>query len=107
MSIYGSFGIFDDDDPDRRPPIAYQASHILPSTDDPRAGNFELGLINSWITATGRTGPADEEALWPYLRVGAGDAQGQQVELVLDVEQVEQLHTDLGWWLEHVDRSAR
>jgi hypothetical protein len=107
VSIYGSFGVLDGDDPDRPAPIAYQGSHILPSTDAPRAGNFDLGLINGWITAQGRTGPADEETLWPYLRVGAGDAQGCQVEMVLDAEQVEQLHTDLGWWLEHVDRSAR
>jgi hypothetical protein len=106
VSIYGSFGVFDGGEPDQPAPIVYQGSHILPSTDDPRAGNFDLGLINGWITAQGRTGPTDE-ALWPYLRAGAGDAEGRQVELVFDVEQVEQLHADLGWWLEHVDRSAR
>jgi hypothetical protein len=107
VSIYGSFCTFDGDEPDQPAPIAYQGSHVLPAKDDPRAGSFDLGLINGWITRQGRTGPADEEALWPYLRVGAGNADARQVELVLDVEQVEQLYTDLGWWLAHVDRGAR
>jgi hypothetical protein len=107
VSVYGSFGTLDGDEPDEPAPIVYQGSHVLPSKDDPRGGHFDLGLINGWITSQGRPGPADEEALWPYLRVGAGDVEGGRVELVLDVGQVERLHTDLGWWLAHVDRSAR
>jgi hypothetical protein len=105
MSVYGSFCVLDSDE--HGAPIAYQGSHVVPSADHPRAGNLDLGLIHGWVTAQGRSGPADEEALWPYLRVGAGDAQGRQVELVLDVDQVEQLHTELGWWLAHVDRCAK
>jgi hypothetical protein len=107
VSIYGSFGILDDDEPGRPAPILYQGSHVLPSADDPRGGNLDLGMIHGWVTCQGRTGPADEEALWPYPRVGAGDGPDRQVELILDVDQVEQLHTDLGWWLAHVDRNAR
>lgn len=84
-------------------PIAYQGSHILPSDDDPRAGDFDLAEIPGFITRDGRD-DRDEDSPWPWLRVGADDGKRGDggVVLLLDVHQVREVWEYLGSWLERV-----
>jgi hypothetical protein len=107
VSVYGSFCTFDVDEPDRRAPMLYRGSHVLPSMDDTRGGSFDLGLIPGHITRDGHDDGDEDGAVWPFLRVGMRGSEEEPDTLVFDVEQVEQLHADLGWWLAHVDRRAR
>jgi hypothetical protein len=79
-------------------PLAYQGSHILPADTDPRGGHFDLGAIPGFITRDGRPPLSDLED-WPYhpwLRVSVN-----QETVVLTRAQVEQVHTELGRWLNH------
>jgi len=106
MSIYGSFGGFDDDtSTGRQPPLVYKGSHILPRMDNPRGGSLDLAHICGFIS---REGPAhdgdqgDAEEYWPYLRVSLNDPWHEGT-IVLDVHQVDTLIADLQSWREHVD----
>lgn len=80
-------------------PIAYRASHILPSDTDPRGGCFSLAEIPGHITRDGRQ-ERDEDSPWPWLRasLNAGD-------VVLDRAQVVEVHAYLGDWLKRTEET--
>ena len=115
MSVYGSFGVFDGDEPNRPEPIIYRGSHVMPRRDDPRGGSLDLGLISGFVTLDGRA--LNDEDCWPYLRVsidpdpatdyGDGPIGEVHATVVLDADQVERLLGDLAGWLARVNRSAR
>lgn len=115
MSIYCSFGVFDEDDrlddDSRRGPIVYQGSHVLPSPDSPRGGSLDLGYIPGWITRNGSNegrDPGEEGNIdwWPYLRVGLIGGEYDPNAVVLDVDQVGQLIDDLTSWRDRVRRET-
>lgn len=106
MSIYGSFGGFDEDGEDeRQPPLVYRGSHILPRMDGPRGGYLGLGHICGFISreGPGHDGdPTDNMTYWPYLRVSI-QAPWHEDTVVLDVHQVDTLIEDLQSWRANVD----
>lgn len=104
MSIYGTFGGFDDDDwgDDRQAPLVYRGSHILPRITDKRGGSLDLAHIAGFITRDGNDGTSDSIPYWPYLRVSLDDPWHEGT-IVLDVHQVDQLIADLQSWRDNVD----
>lgn len=93
MSIWAS--TFDLED---NPPYAYQGSHILPSTNDPRVEAdlaVALAQVPSHITRDGRDDRPEDGEPWPWLRLSVG-----MEDQVLDRAQVTELHAALGAWLE-------
>ncbi|MFD8899848.1 hypothetical protein [Streptomyces ardesiacus] len=92
MSIWASS--FDLED---NPPYAYQGSHILPSTDDPRVEadlTVALAQVPSHITRDGRDDQPEDGAPWPWLRLSVG-----MEDQVLDRGQVAAVYEALGAWL--------
>jgi hypothetical protein len=96
MSIYGSW--FDLDDwSDLQAPIIYQASHIMPTDDDPRGGSVDVAGIAGFIPRDGRALCDDYGRLvWPWLRLSVND----QATVILDRAQVVGMHEKLGEWLD-------
>lgn len=83
-------------------PLGYRKSHVIPAPSDQRAGLFDLASIAAHI------GPdheyRDEDGTHqPYLRVGLRGSAEEPDVVVLDREQVQELHQVTGWWLEHCD----
>lgn len=108
MSIYGSFGGFDEyGEDERQPPIVYQGSHILPSMTDPRGGAVDLAHIPGFISREGPHADTDDTdprpARWPYLRLSVDDDQYAYASVILDVHQVDTLIEDLQSWRATVD----
>lgn len=103
MSIYGSFGGFDDDGEDeRQPPLVYRGSNIVPRITDKRGGSLDLAHIAGFITRDGNDGVSDSIPYWPYLRVSLLDPWHEGT-IVLDVHQVDALIEDLQSWRDNVD----
>lgn len=75
-------------------PIAYQGSHILPSDEDPRAGQFDLGEIPGHITRAGRDNGGEDGPPWPWLRVSVNSET-----VILDRSQVCELGDYVNQWL--------
>jgi hypothetical protein len=113
MSVYCSFGVFDEDGTRDSAwgfpqPYGYRKSHILPTADDPRAGSFDLGLIPGFIRRDGdREDLEDEDAAWPYLRVSLTGSDEEPDTIVLDVDQVTSLVEVLNDWLNRVNRDLK
>lgn len=83
-------------------PLRYQGSHILPSDDDERGGEFDLALIPGHIERL-----PDRPALndgygppWPYLRFGLSDADGGDATVILRPAQARQIRDTLTAWLD-------
>lgn len=79
-------------------PIGYQASHILPSDEDPRAGTFDLSHIPGFISHAGRPPINDDDEDYPahpWLRIGLN-----RETVVLDRAQVIEVRDYLTAWLE-------
>ena len=96
MSIYGSWFDLDEDLPGVQAPIIYQASHIMPSDDDPRGGSVDVAGIGGFITRDGRALCDDYGRLvWPWLRLSVNDET-----VILDRAQVAGMHEKLGEWLD-------
>lgn len=75
-------------------PIKYQGSHVFPSDDDPRGGQFHVAYIPGYIRRDGRD-VVDDDGVWPWLRVSVN---GETV--ILGREQVRAVYADLHEWLE-------
>jgi hypothetical protein len=104
MSVYCSFGTFDEDSGDHPPPLIYRQSHIIPDRTDPRGGSFDLGSIPAFLTRNGYDdGKEDGVMCWPYLRVSLRATQPGEDTIVLDIDQVRVLHTEIGNWINRVD----
>lgn len=89
-------------------PVRYDGSHILPDEASPRAGSVDLAEIPGWITRADRP-PLDPdetgERVWPWLRLwvtadGPKDLPPGNAVVVLDRDQVADMHDYLGRWLE-------
>lgn len=107
MSIYCSFGMFDEHGNDdiefgHPQPYAYRRSHIIPTTDDPRGGYLDFGSIPGFITRDGRD-EGDDGEYWPWLRVSLRGTADEPDTVVLDVGQVDALIADLVAWRACVD----
>lgn len=99
-------------------PLRYDASHLLPEPDGQRAGFVSLCEIPGFISRPGRElcGDDDEcpkpatqccDRVWPYLRLWVWDGRVREsgsdftgCPVLLDRDQVEQVHAYLGRWLE-------
>lgn len=114
MSIYCTFGVFDDYPDDYPQPFVYRGSHLLPGPGDERGGSLDLAYIPGHITAAGRDdGPDDEEGVWPWLRLFMRPDQRRAAEIgqpedtiVLDRDQVAALRDELDDWLLRCDDLA-
>jgi hypothetical protein len=82
---------------EENPPYAYQGSHVLPSTEDPRDEGWSVHVaqVPSHITRDGRDDQPEDGAPWPWLRLSM-----HSDNTVLDRGQVTELHAVLGAWLE-------
>lgn len=102
MSIFGSFGVFENEHGDYPAPIIYQGSHVLPADDDPRGGRLCLGEIPSFITRDGHDMDLEDEAPRPWLRFSVDPDirtyEGDPTTVVLDASQVRALIYELGRW---------
>lgn len=114
MSVYCTFGCFDEDGSKDKEwgypqPYGYRKSHIIPTREDSRAGYFDLGYIPGFITRDGSDSDDVEgiENIWPYLRVSLRGSHEEPDTIVMDVDQVVELHRELGWWIERVKREPR
>lgn len=99
MSVYGSFGDFDDEEDSFPQPYVYRKSHVIPRSDHPRAGSFDLGQISAELTRGGyddRVEVADET--WPYLRVSLRGSDDEPDTIVMDARQVDALIEVLSGW---------
>lgn len=107
MSIYASALVFEDGNG----PLLYQGSHVMPSDNDPRGGEWMLGgdvefaEIPGYVEHDGPTLCPDPMAcdgtcVYPWLRLSVG---GQSV--VLTVGQVREIHEYTGRWLARVAES--
>lgn len=110
MSVYCSFGIFDEDGTKdsewgHPQPYAYQRSHVLPSKDDPRAGHLDLGSIPGFVTRDGRDDQPEDDGVWPWLRMSLRGSDDEPDTIVLDVEQVDALIADLTVWRARVNEA--
>lgn len=104
MSVYGSFGDFDDEDDSFPQPYAYQKSHVIPRHDHPRVGYFDLGQISAELTRGGyddRAEVGDEQ--WPYLRVSLRGSDDEPDTIVMDARQVDTLIEVLSGWRSRVN----
>lgn len=88
-------------------PVAYHASHLLPDADSPRAGSVDVAEIPGWIDRPGKPALDPEETgerVWPWLRWwiagGPTDLPPGHGVVLLDRDQVVDLHEYLGRWLE-------
>ncbi len=99
-------------------PLVYEASHILPDPSGPRAGFVSLDEISAFVSDGDRRlcppeaecdKPLDQccDRVWPYLRLWVWDGRQSGGEglftgcpVLLDRDQVEQVHAYLGRWLE-------
>lgn len=79
-------------------PIRYLGSHILPTNNDRRDGDFGIAAIPSHITRDGRDDKPENGKWYPWLRVHLSNAH--QDSLVLTRDQVEKLRNALNNWLE-------
>jgi hypothetical protein len=88
-------------------PLIYQGSHVTPTADDPRGGEFDLATIPPHIPPKGENYLEDRE--WEYqhgfLRVGMFEdpsTYGHDMHtptILLDREQVTELRNHLTRWL--------
>jgi hypothetical protein len=115
MSIWSTNWSADGFDDDGLPaPVRYEASHILPTKDSPRAGSASLCEIPGYIERDGEAlcGPGGEcdpptadccDKAYPYLRLWVtddgppGTYYGSVV--VLDVDQARGMRDYLTGWL--------
>jgi hypothetical protein len=96
-------------------PLVYEASHILPEPNGPRAGFVSLSEIPGFISRPGRELCGDEDGcpsagdccdrVWPWMRLWVWDGRETGDDftgcpVLLDRGQVEQVHAYLGRWLE-------
>lgn len=105
MSVYCTFGEFDNTDGIYRAPITYRGSHIIPHHKDPRGGTLDLGYIPAFLTRGGDGyDDAKEHGLswWPYLRFSLSDKEAWAT-VVLDRDQVTALRDELTQWLDRID----
>lgn len=79
-------------------PIVYQGSHILPSQDDERGGHVDIALIPSHITRDGRDDRPEDEAPWPFLRMGVNSET-----VILTRRNVLEIVESLTYWLGEVN----
>ena len=118
MSIYATAVHFGTDDPGDRGPLVYEASHILPEDNTPRAGFVSLCEIPGFISDGDRrlcgdeeqcTEPATEccDRVWPWLRLWVWDGRVRDSgsgftgsPVLLNREQIAEIHSYLGRWLE-------
>lgn len=82
-------------------PIAYQGSHVMPSERDRRAGRFDLAEIPGYVRS--EPGGELEPPPYPWLRVGACERGGGDAVVLLDRDQVAQVHAYLTDWLERTE----
>jgi hypothetical protein len=95
-------------------PVKYEASHLLPSRSDPRAGSFSLCEIPGFISRDDRIlcGPDDEcdepatvccRRVWPWLRLWVTDDAPAEARhgsaVLLDRDQALRVYHYLGEWL--------
>lgn len=89
-------------------PVRYDGSHVLPDVDSPRSGSVDVAEIPGWITRPGRP-PLDPEEtgerVWPWLRLwvtadGPKDLPPGNAVVLLDRDQIADMHAYLGRWLE-------
>jgi hypothetical protein len=78
----------------------YQGSHVLPAESDERGGWVDIALIPSHITRDGRDDQPEDEAPWPYLRLGVNEQT-----VILTRRNVQEIHESLSWWLSHTGGS--
>lgn len=83
-------------------PLAYLRSHVVPTADGQRAGNFDLASIAAHIGPDREYRDEDGTHL-PYLRVGLRGSPEEPDVVVLDEPKVRELHRVLTWWLANVD----
>jgi len=98
-------GVIRDGEPDADDldaPIIYQGSHLLPRDNDKRGGSVDLALIPSHITRDGRDDKAEDEAPWPWLRLGVSDGIGSDATVVITSRQAKRLRDSLTDWLAQV-----
>jgi hypothetical protein len=95
MSIYATWLAIDADD-DNMAPIRYQGSHVLPTDDDDREGMVLLCAIPAFIphNLAGEDYPDELDEVLPWLRLTVN-----QEAVVLDRDQVRQMHAMLADWL--------
>lgn len=104
MSVYCSFGMFDDDHGDYPQPYGYRRSHVLPTKDDERAGHLDLGSIPAFLTRDGYDDDSDVDGeYWPFLRVGMRGSDAEPDTIVLDAYQVDTLIAELVEWRARVN----
>lgn len=86
-------------------PLAYQQSHVVPSLDGPRAGSFDLAAVAPHIGQRGDydAGRDEDGTHLPYLRIGLRGCPDEPDVVVLDRDQVRELHGQLDWFLDNCD----
>jgi hypothetical protein len=105
MSIYASIFGFDAED-GKNGPIAYQGSHILPSSKDKRGGYLGIAAIPGHISRGKRKAISDDmQPYWPWLRVSLDGPTDSAV--ILNRKQVIGLRDALDEWLKLAPPSLR